>query len=150
MASRDLKDADPALAAGFLKVKGIFDAVFTGYELKPTTTARDLAEQKAAFDAGRSRIDGIHSKSAHNYLPSRAIDYGIFRKNAHGMPSSYIDALLEAKKFDPVLHKAMYWCAAQLVQRFGFRSGNDWNNNALPVEPDPAESLNDPYHMELR
>jgi len=36
---------------------------------------RDLEDQMAAYEAGKSRIDGVHNKSNHNYMPSRAFDF---------------------------------------------------------------------------
>lgn len=150
MATRDLNDADPALSAGFLRIKSIFEATFSRFELRPICVYRSPAEQKLEFNAGRSRLDGDTRKSKHNEVPARAIDVGIFKKNPRGIPAAFIDQLVEAGKFDPDFRTSLYWNFAQLVQRFGFRSGNDWNDNAMPVVPDPAESLNDPYHMEIR
>lgn len=150
MATRDLSDADPKLADGFLKIKSIFEATFPRYELRPICVYRSPDEQTAEFNAGRSRIDGVTRLSQHNVMPTRAIDVGIFRKNPARLPAAFIDQLAEAGKFDKDLLTSLYWNFSQLVQRFGFRSGNDWNDNAIPVGPDPGESLNDPYHMELR
>lgn len=149
MASRDLQDADQSLAAAFLKVQSLFEETFPHFELKPTCTYRSVDEQKALFALGRTRCDGVTNPSKHNVLPSKAIDVGIFRRNPKGIPSAYIDDLVAAKKFDPDFAMSLYWNVGQLVQRFGFRSGGDWNGNGLPVGPDPNESLNDPYHMEI-
>jgi hypothetical protein len=150
LASRNLDDCEPSLVEVFSKVKSIFEATFPRYELRPTCTYRAPAEQLAEYNAGRSRLDGTTRKSKHNLMPARALDFGIFKKNPGGIPAAYIDQLVEAGKFDKDLRASLYWNASQLVQRFGLRSGQDWNDNGLPVIPDPAESLNDPYHMELR
>lgn len=156
MASRDLNDASPVLATAFLKIKEIFEATFPKYEIRPTCTLRSDAEQLEAFEAKRSRIDpripAQRAKANHlagaDHL-SRAIDVGIFRKNPGGLPSSYLDDLLAAGKFDADFYRSLYWNFGQLVQRFGFRWGGDWNGNAVMVGVDRAESLNDPYHMEI-
>jgi hypothetical protein len=150
MPSRDLKDALPELVAAYERVKKVFEATCVGYQLLPICTYRSPAEQKIAFDAGTSDKDGTRNLSKHNHHPSRAMDVRIVRKNPKGMPASHIDDLLKAKKFDPVLHVSLYWNFGLLAQRNGLRWGGDWNDNGLPVIPDPNEKLNDVYHIELR
>jgi hypothetical protein len=149
MASRELSDADPLLASAFNRVKDIFERTLPGFELRVTCTHRSVEEQNQLFREGKSRLDGVTKKSLHNEYPSRAIDVGIFKSYGKKLPAQYVDSLIEPGRMSRELVTSLYWNVAQLFQRFGFRSGNDWNNNALPVAPDPAESLNDPYHVEI-
>ena len=150
MATRDLNDAVPALREAFLRVKMRFESAFPRYELRPICVYRSPEEQKVAFDAGRSRLDGTTKKSFHNVKPARAIDAGIFKKNGSKVPASYIDDLLEAKKFDADLHRALYSFYGLNARLEGLRWGGDWNSNGILVGPDPDESLNDPGHVEMR
>lgn len=143
MASRHLGDAHPDLIEVFAAIKDRFERNFPGFELRPTCTYRSPQEQNEAFKAGRSRIDGVTKKGPHNHKPSRAIDVGIFHKG------EYLDTLLEQKRITKEQHIAMYWCIGLMAQKRGFRVGSDWNGNEILVGPDPAESLDDPYHIEM-
>lgn len=124
----------------------IFERRFPSYEIRPTTVTRSLEEQREAFKAGRSRLDGRKTKSLHNEEPSLAIDFGIFRKS----DGAYLDELVTKGQFSKDLHFALYWICGLLAQRNGARYGGDWDGDGIPVLDDPNESLNDIYHIEKR
>ncbi|GEM_PF-2351169 len=146
MASRDLTQADPQLQKFFEAVKDTFAREFVdgGYTIRLTCVYRSPQEQNTIFKLaeGRTQIDGITKLGKHNVIPSQAIDFGVF--DARGR---YID---EIPAFNPVLRKALYAFVGHTAMLQGFRWGGDWNSNEVPVDVDPAEHLNDPYHIETR
>jgi hypothetical protein len=145
MASRDLKLADPKIVGIYQVTKAIFEKRFPAYELRPICTYRSPEEQLVAFKAGRSQLDGYKKKSNHNLSPSRAIDFGIFRKS----DGAWTDTLAEKGQMPKDLRTALYWICGQLAQRNGARWGGDWDGDGIPVPVDPDERLNDEYHIEL-
>jgi hypothetical protein len=145
MATRNLSDADAALVLAYTRLKTRFEATFPEFELRPFTVYRSPEEQLVEFKAKKSQLDGFRKKSKHNEKPSKAIDVGIFRRS----DGAWIDTLVKAGDFPRALHMALYWCLGLLAQREGLRWGGDWNGNGLPVVPDPEESLNDVYHVEI-
>jgi len=52
----------------------LFNEVIKHYDCTILEGYRSIERQKALFDAGRSKIDGIYKKGKHNYQPSRAVD----------------------------------------------------------------------------
>jgi hypothetical protein len=146
MPSRELSAANPVIVAIFQAVKGVFEKMFPAYTLKPTCTYRSPAEQLIEFRAGRSQLDGTKKVGMHNHHPARAIDIGVFRKS----DGAYIDDLAARGQFQKDLLTSLYWNIGQLAQRNGARWGGDWDNDGIPVQPDPDESLWDPYHIEMK
>lgn len=145
MASRDLSLAHPELRRAFETLSERFAAWFPGWKLIVVTTYRSPAEQLIEYRAGRSRIDGVNKQGKHNHSPSDAIDVMIVS------PSGLLlDTLRSNGRVSREQFVAMYGLFGQWAQEMGFRWGGDWNANKVPVEPDPAESLDDPYHIERR
>lgn len=145
MASRDLAKADQRIRGVYQAVKLIFERRFAGYELRPICTLRSLDEQLVEFKAGRSQIDGVSKKGPHNFDPSRAIDFGIFRKS----DGAYLDDLVSKGQFSAELRNAMFWIVGLLAQRNGARWGGDWDGDGIPVPVDPTEHFNDDDHIEI-
>lgn len=144
MPSRDLIDADPRLRECFRVISDRFAKWFPGWRLVVSCTYRSPEEQLVEFRAGRSRIDGIKNRGNHNYKPSRAIDVMIVSPGG-----LLLDTLLANKRVSLEQFRAMYGLLVMWAQELGFRSGGDWNGNKILVGPDPEESLDDPYHIEL-
>lgn len=78
--SRDLKDAEAVLQAKYLALEADFYAT-TGRRLFITCTWRSAQEQQRLYARGRTEpgsivthIDGVTSRSRHNFYPSQAID----------------------------------------------------------------------------
>ena len=60
---------------------------------------RSVEDQKKAFEAGKSRIDGVTQKSKHNYSPALAVDiFGSLNgKSVYTVPvMSYLAGVIEA------------------------------------------------------
>ena len=81
--SRNLDDCEPELVDQYRKVKEEF-AASTGMTLFETTTWRSKERQIELYAQGRTKpgevvtyIDGIKSRSRHNFYPSQAIDVAI-------------------------------------------------------------------------
>lgn len=144
--SRNISDAEPELQRLQAEIQKRFQSHFPEWELRPTTVFRSPEDQKKAFDGGFSNIDGIKKLGEHNYYPSRAIDNGIFRKK----DGAWLDDLLTKKHVSQEQYKGMYGVYGLIAQIGGLRWGGDWNANGITVTPDPEESLNDIYHIELR
>lgn len=144
--TRDLADAEQSLRARFEIIRLRWKSHFPEWELRPIAVYRSVADQQKAFASGNSRIDGVKKKGEHNHYPSRAIDAGIFRKT----DGAWIDTLLEKKLVTIEQYRGMYAVYGLLAQSQGLRWGNDWNGNGIAVGPDPAESLVDAYHVELK
>lgn len=138
MPTRDMSQADPKLQVFFQFAKKGFEMEFPKYTLRPTCVYRSLSEQAQALAEGKSQL----SKGKHNVIPTQAFDFGIFRKG----DGAWID---DVKGFDSDLRKALYGWVGELAELHGFRSGFDWNGNGIPVDVDPDEHLNDPYHVEI-
>jgi hypothetical protein len=143
MATRDLSQAHPDLQKFFASAKRTFELEFSDFSVKPTCVYRSPAEQLEEFKSGRSNCDGITKLSKHNATPTDAIDVGIFRRD----DGRYID---EIPSFPPSFRKALYAFVWLLAEKAGFRAGGDWDGDGLPVDVDPDEHLNDPYHVERR
>lgn len=69
-----LKDVDERLVR-------LFQAVVQGFDCTVIYGHRSVTEQQALYAQGRTKpgpivtnCDGVHKKSMHNYLPSRAVD----------------------------------------------------------------------------
>ena len=78
--SRNLDDCEPDLVSRYAKVKEEFRAL-TGMDLFETTTWRSKERQAELYAQGRTspgqivtNIDGVKSRSRHNFYPSQAID----------------------------------------------------------------------------
>lgn len=144
MPSRDPALAEKVLQDAFAKISRRFTLWFPGWSLLITCTHRTPAEQLLEFKAGRSRIDGYVKLGAHNYRPSRAIDVMIVTPGG-----KLIDGEVSRGVVDRSLARAIYGIVGMWVQAEGLRWGGDWDGDKLHVEPDPDESLNDPYHWEI-
>ncbi len=146
MASRDLAKANPKVRGIYQAVKLIFERRFPSYELRPICTFRSTEEQLVEFKAGRSQIDGVSKLGPHNFDPSHAIDFGIFRKS----DGAYLDDLVSKGQFSRDLRNAFHWIIGLLAQHNGARWGGDWDGDGIPVDVDPDEHLNDVYHVERK
>lgn len=78
--SRDLAHCEPDLVRRYLLLKADF-AMQTGRQLFETTTWRSQERQASLYAQGRTmpgkkvtNIDGVTSRSRHNFYPSQAID----------------------------------------------------------------------------
>jgi peptidoglycan L-alanyl-D-glutamate endopeptidase CwlK len=78
--SRDLAHCEPELVRRYLLLKADFEHQ-TGRCLFETTTWRSSERQASLYAQGRTapgkkvtNIDGVNSRSRHNYYPSQAID----------------------------------------------------------------------------
>jgi len=95
---RYLKEVDPELQLICHRVKEIAEIDFDiscGY--------RSIEEQKKAFKAGKSQLDGVTNKSYHNYIPSRAVDiycYNGKQADYSGKNMAYIAGLFHAVSVD--------------------------------------------------
>ena len=145
MASRDLKDAHKELRDAFDTLSYRFSAWFPGWNLIVVTTYRSPEEQAVEFRAGRSRLDGTVKKSHHNVKPSNALDVMIVAPGGQLLDSLYANGKVSREQMF-----SMYGLFGVWAQRLGLRWGGDWDSDGLHVVPDPDESLNDPYHIELR
>jgi hypothetical protein len=145
MASRDLSLAHVDLQASYRVISERFQKWFPGWKLLVVTTHRTPTEQLIEYRAGRSQLDGTRKKSKHNTVPAQAIDVMIVAPDG-----KLIDTLLVAKKVSNDQFRAMYGLIGAWVQELGLRWGGDWDGDKIPVYADPSESLNDPYHWEIR
>ena len=78
--TRELKHCEPELQRRYALVKAYFE-LETGRHLFETCTWRSEGRQQQLFRQGRSEpgqivtnIDGINSRSRHNFYPSQAVD----------------------------------------------------------------------------
>lgn len=143
VATRDIGQAHPDLQAFFAFAKRTFEREFPEFDLRPTCVYRSPEEQRIEFEAGRSQLDGTRKVGKHNRLPSDAVDVGIFRRS----DGAYIDGVGD---FPASYRKALYAFVWLLAELKGFRAGGDWDSDGVPVDIDPDEHLNDPYHLERR
>jgi len=142
VATRDITQADPELQDFFAFAKRTFELEFPDFIYKSTCVYRSPDEQLIEFKHGRSQLDGTRKVGKHNRLPARAFDGGIFRRE----DGAYIDTI---PGFPASLRKALYAFVWLLAQKRGLRAGGDWDNDGVPVDIDPDEHLNDPYHIEM-
>lgn len=91
--SRDLAHCEPDLVRRYLLLKADFTKA-TGMMLFETCTWRSRVRQAELYDRGRSlpgqivtNIDGIKSRSRHNFYPSQAIDVCVDKDPGPGKQS---------------------------------------------------------------
>lgn len=97
--SRDLADCEPELVRRYLLVKADFERL-TGMCLFETTTWRSAKKQIYLYAQGRTmpgqivtNIDGVTSRSRHNFYPSQAIDVCVDRDPGPGKIPVWDDKL---------------------------------------------------------
>lgn len=83
--SRNITDASKILRAKWPILQKKFCAL-TGNDLILTCTHRTIEEQQRLYSQGRTTkgkivtwVDGVKTKSKHNFYPSRAIDVAVIR-----------------------------------------------------------------------
>lgn len=115
--ARRLASVRPDLAGAFLEVCQDFARQFPCSHLGVAQGHRTAAVQAAAFNAGRSRVDGTTRFSKHQSYPSLALDFSV------------LDDLWQyvADGEDP-----RYRWAGMQFERLGFR----WGGNFQAVAPD--------------
>jgi hypothetical protein len=141
--TREITQATKKLQAFYAFAKQTFEAYFPDYVYKPTCVYRSPEEQLVEFNAGRSQRDGTKIIGAHNVIPARAFDGGIFRRS----DGAYID---EIPSFPETQRRALYAFVGLLAEHEGLRWGGDWNGNGVPVAVDKLEHLDDDDHIEDR
>ena len=154
MPSRDLSDCTPTMAQNFEHVRLMFEGNLPAWMLRIECTLRSDAEQLAAFLEGTSEIDPRIPEQRRRamhlaYGPSgksRAIDVEIISR-ASGRSA---DKLLAIGALTQGSYDLLYLTLMLIVERFGMRSGNDWNQNGIAVGPDKKEGFFDGGHMEQR
>jgi hypothetical protein len=71
------------------------------FRITVSCTHRPIAEQKKAYDLGRSKCDGVDRPSMHNFLPSYAVDFVVL--DTQGTPATGDDKASWSKKhYDPL------------------------------------------------
>jgi hypothetical protein len=88
---------------------------------------RTVAEQKALYDKGYSKLDGVTKKSKHNYQPARAVDiapYPVLWPDEEGITAE--EALHRARRFDVLAGIVMGIAHAMGV---ALRWGGDWDRD---------------------
>ena len=117
--SRDLKDAEPELCLRYLKVAAEFKTI-TGHDLFLTCTWRSAEEQGALYARGRTTpgaivtmIDGVKTKSRHNFYPSQAVDV-------------CVDVAPDGRSKMPVWDAAHYLPLGPLCLKYGLEWGGDF------------------------
>lgn len=103
---------------------------------------RSPEDQKKAFDAGYSQIDGYTRKSKHNYEPARAFDFHVYFHNRPDLTwdEFYMTAVaLLIKQTAKELYE-------QGKMKHRIRWGGDWDSD-LTIKKD--QTLWDPGHIEL-
>lgn len=97
--SRDLAHCEPDLVKRYLALKEDFRAL-TGMDLFETTTWRSSERQAELYAQGRTapgqivtNIDGIKSRSRHNFYPSQAIDVCVDKDPGPGKVAVWDDKL---------------------------------------------------------
>lgn len=153
MPSRDLKDAEPVLAEKFTSLQRVFETSLPSWRLIVSCTLRSDAEQLVAFLSHHSKLDprvASQRRSARHLAnangKSEAVDAEIYSR-ASGLSA---DRLLALKRLSQSEYDLLYFVLQLLAELRGLRSGGDWNQNQIPVGPDPAESFVDPGHFELQ
>ena len=126
MASRNLEDADPMLAAKYLMLRDAYEDRYPGRTAIITCTYRSPLEQAQLYAQGRTvpgpivtQLDGVTRKSNHNVYPSRALDFAVV---INGKVS------WDAKQYEAV---------ATLAEEQGLVAGAHWHH------------FPDPPHLEL-
>lgn len=146
MAGRNIKKAHPVLQAAWPELKRRFEAHCPEFELRVGEVDRSPEEQYAYFKAGLTTIDGYTKKGKHNYVPSKAVDAVI----VHRASGLWIDTLRARKQISEGYFYAVYSVFGLIAQALGLRWGNDWDDDGVPVGPDPDEKFVDVYHVEVR
>lgn len=110
MPSRSLNDANPALVEKFDLLREDFVREHPGQTLTVTCTYRSLAEQRDAYETGRSQLlKGNHNVvNAEGKPAARAIDVMVC-VNGHGT--------WDAEYYHPLV---------ELAERHGLVSGGSW------------------------
>ena len=103
-------------------------------------TLRTAENQKAGFDKGRSKIDGVSRFSRHQFGA-----FGLAATVAADLVVSVEGVgLTWDSKYIPY-----YNALGRIVNSLGLQSGIDWNMNGVLVQDDPSESFYDGPHMQV-
>lgn len=152
MSSQSLDDATPVLVQKYGQVKAMFEGNLPAWMLRIECTLRGDAEQQEAHDAGLSKLDpsipaerlkARHLPDAHG--KSNAIDVEIYSRSS----GRSADKLLNLGLLSDGSYDLLYLVLMLIVERFGLRSGNDWNRDGISVGPDAKEKFFDGGHMEI-
>ena len=68
------KKSRSRLETAHIDLQTLFNEVIKNYDCSILEGYRSIERQKALFDAGKSKIDGIHKRGKHNLTPSHAVD----------------------------------------------------------------------------
>ncbi len=135
--SRELAHAHPELVRRYLLIKADFYQQ-TGRQLFETCTWRSKERQAELYAQGRTapgkivtKVDGVTSRSRHNFFPSQAVDVCVDSDPGPGK--------------HPVWDPAAYQPLAQLCIIHGLVWGGDWNSNGSSAD----ERFIDFPHLEL-
>ena len=135
------KTSRQRLATAHVDLQTIFNEVIKHFDCTILEGHRSSQRQKALFDAGKSRIDGVHKKGKHNYSPSLAVDcvpypvsWNDTKRFYHfgGYVLAIADTLLDQGK---ISHQV--------------RWGGNWNGRSYDRDL-KHQSFNDLVHFELR
>jgi hypothetical protein len=130
-----LKEADHDLQ---LICKGVKDVAEIDFDI--SCTYRSIEDQKKAYKAGRSQLDGITNKSKHNHIPARAVD--IYCYNGSHADYSTKNMCYMAGVFRAV-SEDLY---RRGVTRTRLRWGGNWDNDGEILTD---QTFDDLPHYEL-
>ena len=134
------KTSKQKLSTAHIDLQTLFNTVVKHYDCTILEGYRSVERQKSLFDAGKSKIDGIHRKGNHNYQPSRAcdvvpypIDWNDTKRFYHfsGYVLGIADMLLNEGKIAHVV-----------------RWGGNWHGSFADRDLKP-QNFNDLVHFEL-
>lgn len=137
MPSRSITDAHPYLQKCFPKIDLEYRRRNPDKYLKPVCTHRSTQEQAQLWLIGRrgvageskvTNVDGTTRIGNHNYLPSLAIDVGVFTIDLMNGKEVYLKDV------------ASYDAIGPIVKELGLRWGGDWKMKDRP-------HIEVPYHM---
>ena len=125
-----------------IDLQKLFNEVVKYFDCIILEGTRTTERQKWLFDTGKSKIDGVHSKSKHNYTPSKAVDV-----------APYFDTVPHIRWNDS---KSFYFFAGKVIGiskvlfddgiiSHKIRWGGDWDSDGDLSD----QSFNDLVHFEL-
>lgn len=103
---------------------------------------RSIEDQKKAFDAGHSTLDGYNKKSKHNEYPSMAFDFHAY---VPGHPELTWDEAHIVHIATVIIETARQLREKGLISHY-VRWGGNWDNDGI-IRVD--HTLYDPVHIEL-
>ncbi len=123
-----LSDLVPELRAKVRELAALHDSAFPERALCLIWGLRSVAEQRAAYAAGRSKLDGVKRHSLHAYglaadlwvyTGDHAEDHGLFQ----GRPPRKAGLRLQLRRG---ALRAFYWPMARIAREVGLEPGAFW------------------------